>query len=249
MRCAVKTYVSQTFCLFDLLNLVASVSIAAPRQRVMLPILLFFFLLGAVTLIRILYVIRCSRSGCSHQKRNGSARTLVILGSGGHTAEMICLLNELNRDLYSPRFYVLASSDTTSQSKVSAIEAASEEGKSYEIFRINRSRHVGQSYLSAILTTIFSILQCVPLVYRLRPDLILCNGPGTCVPICLIAFLFKVLFINTQCRIVFIESYCRVKTISLSGKILIWFVDCFVVQWPQLVASARSNVQYFGRLT
>lgn len=195
------------------------------------------------------YIVRCTSS--SPKKRNVRAKTLIILGSGGHTAEMMALVKELNKENYSPRFYVLASSDTTSESKVLAFEAdapTSSKQSNYEIIRIDRSRHVGQSYYSAIFTTIWSTLQCIPLMYKLQPDLVLCNGPGTCVPICLIALLMKVLYINTQCKIIFIESFCRVKTISLSGKILVWFVDCFVVQWPQLTEFS-TKAKYFGRLT
>lgn len=33
-------------------------------------------------------------------------------------------------------------------------------------------------------------------------------------------------------RIIYVESFARVKSLSLSGKILRYFVDTFVVQWP-----------------
>lgn len=35
-------------------------------------------------------------------------------------------------------------------------------------------------------------------------------------------------------RTVFVESWARVRTISLSGKILLPFADRFLVQWPAL---------------
>lgn len=173
---------------------------------------------------------------------------MVILGSGGHTTEMLALTNELDKKRYTPRVYVLAGTDTTSEPKVLAQEqdAAGADGE-YQILRIGRSRHVGQSYISAVFTTLRSVWQCFPIVYGQRPDLILCNGPGTCVPICLVAFVLKVFFINTACKIVFIESFCRVRTISLSGKILQRLVDSFVVQWPQLLhGTDASKVHYFG---
>lgn len=167
---------------------------------------------------------------------------------GGHTAEMMTIVKQLNKKNYSPRYYVLASTDTTSKTKVLDLEEPTTSKNDYEIIRIKRSRHVGQSYLTSVLTTLQSIWQCIPLVYRLQPDLILCNGPGTCVPICLIAFMLKVFCaISIQCKIVFVESFCRVKTVSLSGRILIWIADCFVVQWPQLVQFSPKT-RFFGRL-
>lgn len=180
--------------------------------------------------------------------RNSPARTLIVLGSGGHTAEMMTIVKQLSKRNYSPRYYILASSDSTSESKVLNVEEPTTSKNDYELFRINRSRHVGQSYLTSIFTTIRSIWQCIPLVYHLQPDLVLCNGPGTCVPICLIAFMLKMFgAIDVQCKIVFVESYCRVKSVSLSGKILVWIADSFVVQWPQL-ANFSPKTRYFGRL-
>jgi hypothetical protein len=39
---------------------------------------------------------------------------------------------------------------------------------------------------------------------------------------------------------VFIESFCRVQSLSLSGLLLYPLVDEFVVQWPQLVARQQQ---------
>lgn len=157
--------------------------------------------------------------------------------------EMMEILKEISRSKYHPRFYVLANSDITSETKVEQFEDSS---KDFEIIKISRSRHVSQSYLSSVFTTIYSIMNCIPLLIRFQPELIICNGPGTCVPICLISFLMKVFFINCECKLIFIESFCRVKTLSLSGKILIWITDLFVVQWPQIIS---GKIKYFGRLS
>lgn len=36
-------------------------------------------------------------------------------------------------------------------------------------------------------------------------------------------------------RVVFVESLCRVQSLSLTGRILYYLADRFVVQWPGLV--------------
>lgn len=213
-------------------------------------LLIVLLLKVAVFLLAIRYFYVTNTASAVHIRRRKPAKTLIVLGSGGHTAEMMMLVRQLNKENYSPRSYILASTDATSESKILDFEEPNTSKKTtdYGIFRIKRSRHVGQSYLTSVFTTIWSILQCVPTVYRVQPDLVLCNGPGTCVPICLIAFMLKIVgAIDVQCKIVFIESYCRVKTVSLSGKILIWIADLFVVQWPQL-ANFSPKTKYFGRL-
>ena len=58
---------------------------------------------------------------------------------------------------------------------------------------IPRSREVGQSYASSILTTLRALLVAVVVVLKRRPQLLLVNGPGTCIPICAAAFVFRYL--------------------------------------------------------
>lgn len=158
---------------------------------------------------------------------------------------MIEIVKKLNKSKYNPRFYVVAEGDQNSVDRVMNIE---DDKDQYKLYVITRSRKVHQSYASSVLTTLRSIIDCFPLLLHSRPDLILCNGPSTCVPICLVAFLLKVLYINAGCRIAFIESYCRVKTLSLSGWILLYLTDIFVVQWPD-IKKISKKILYFGRLT
>jgi hypothetical protein len=42
------------------------------------------------------------------------------------------------------------------------------------------------------------------------------------------------------------ESFCRVKTLSLTGKLLYVFVDVFIVQWMQLVSKKYKKIVYLG---
>lgn len=194
-----------------------------------------------ILLIRIFTLIFLKRN---IRKCIGPAKTLIVLGSGGHTTEMLNLLHEINKDNYTPRIYVAADSDKNSYNKVTEFEASSADHKFVTIFR---SRNVGQSYFSSIFTTLQAIVASIPMIYREKPDLVMCNGPGTCVPICLIAFVLRIVCINTNCRIVFIESFCRVKSLSLTGRIMIWFADLFVVHWEEQ-RKFSNKIECFGKL-
>lgn len=207
-----------------------------------------------VRLVQLLVSVRRGQSGTGVPPRTTPARTMIVMGSGGHTAEMLRIVERLDGERYSPRQYVIASTDKTSVVKVIESEVRRQpdtQKQMYEIVTIPRSRAVHQSYLSSVATTVLSLLSCVPIVLKARPELILTNGPGTCVPVCLVAFLARLLFLNTKCRIVFVESFCRVRSLSLSGRILLYIVDMFVVQWPELLertATTRQDVRCFGRL-
>jgi len=157
-------------------------------------------------------------------------KTLVILGSGGHTSEMLRMLKGVDRDKYKTKF-VIANSDSYSENQLADfIGTISPEEW---IDRLPRSRNVGQSYFTSIFTTIIAFFFSIILFFKEMPDIILCNGPGTCVPLCIVALIMRCLFIKKS-KIIYVESLARVQTLSLSGKILYHVADYFLVQWNQL---------------
>eukprot|EP01090_Pellita_catalonica_P021175 TRINITY_DN7855_c0_g1_i1.p1 TRINITY_DN7855_c0_g1~~TRINITY_DN7855_c0_g1_i1.p1 ORF type:complete len:212 (-),score=5.49 TRINITY_DN7855_c0_g1_i1:125-760(-) len=180
--------------------------------------------------------------------KNGRAETLIVLGSGGHTAEMLTILKAMDcTKIYTPRHYVFADTDSHSQRKMEAFEKELGDHGSYKSYVIPRSREVGQSYVTSIFSTLKSLLFCIKIAFRVRPDLILVNGPGTCVPICFAAYLPKILGLKNT-SIVYVESICRVKSLSLSGRLLYHFTDNFIVQWPE-VKSKYPKATYLGLLS
>uniref|UniRef100_A0A8C5RPC0 UDP-N-acetylglucosamine transferase subunit ALG14 n=1 Tax=Laticauda laticaudata TaxID=8630 RepID=A0A8C5RPC0_LATLA len=52
---------------------------------------------------------------------NADVKLLVVAGSGGHTTEILRLLNSLSKK-YCPRHYVLADSDKMSEEKIHSFE-------------------------------------------------------------------------------------------------------------------------------
>uniref|UniRef100_A0A1D1ZJ32 UDP-N-acetylglucosamine transferase subunit ALG14 n=1 Tax=Anthurium amnicola TaxID=1678845 RepID=A0A1D1ZJ32_9ARAE len=207
------------------------------------PLPLLLAAAAIISAVRVLYVLyrtgRPFRAGEAPQR----VRTLVILGSGGHTAEMLNLLVVLDKDKFAPRYYVAAVTDSMSLQKARVFEESlpqqetswGDKLKLAHFMKIYRSREVGQSYLTSIGTTIIAIVHALWLTLKIRPQVVLCNGPGTCIPLCVSAFLFKVVGIRWS-SIFYVESIARVKRLSLSGLLLyhLHLADQLFVQWPQL---------------
>ncbi|CAM9238675.1 unnamed protein product [Sphacelaria rigidula] len=173
-----------------------------------------------------------------------TVNTLVVLGSGGHTSEMLKLTAHLSPEVYTPLCYVVASSDHTSAKRIP--EDGLRSGRC-RIIKIPRSREVGQSYVTSLWTTLVAGLYAAAMVARIGPDLVLVNGPGTCIPVCLVAFALRVLGLRPKSRTVFCESFCRVKSLSLSGRIMYLLADRFVVHWPELL-ERYPRAEYIGQL-
>ncbi|KAM5256287.1 UDP-N-acetylglucosamine transferase subunit ALG14 [Ctenodactylus gundi] len=205
--------------------------------------------LGALAVVLVLRLWIVLRTQAAAPRK--SLSVLVVAGSGGHTTEILRLLGSLS-SAYSPRHYVIADTDKISANKINSFELDRADKEpttmlsNYYIHQIPRSREVHQSWFSAVLTTLYSMWLSFPLIYQVKPDLVLCNGPGTCVPICVAALFLGILGIK-KVIIVYVESICRVETLSLSGKILFHLSDYFIVQWPTLKEKYPKSV-YLGRI-
>lgn len=202
--------------------------------------LLLVFSFMVILIGRCCYLIFIERGSPVKKDKSRKFKTLIILGSGGHTTEMLRIVKNLDFNKYFPRIYIHAQSDKMSASKIREVEGKIED---YKIVSIFRSREVGQSYSSSVATTLIALIHSITFLWSENPDLILCNGPGTGVPLCLGAFFFRVFFLS-KTRLIFIESFCRVKSFSLTGKILYYFADDIIVQWPELCNEKSKHVHF-----
>jgi beta-1,4-N-acetylglucosaminyltransferase len=266
----------------------------SPLNRLFLFFLVFNLIIINLCFFRLTSVLSRDRVGRRPRASpENPTYLLVVLGSGGHTAEMLNILGQykgFRRD-WTHRTYVVSSGDTFSASKAREFEQAmakesgsTEEPPSsaYDIVTVHRARRVHQPLLTTPISSLKCLLDCINVLqgthadFRSRsrqttyPDLILTNGPGTGVIVILasIILLFfgfsgpsasvsrskaaakhaATLSFSTsttkrgQMRSIYIESWARVKTLSLSGKLLKPLVDRFLVQWPQLADKEGSGV-------
>ena len=160
------------------------------------------------------------KRGRSSPKQLRDKTVMVVFGSGGHTTEMLHMLDGLQVEKYGQVCFVLGHSDTWSQTKMKASlpEATM---KRVQIVSLFRAREVKQSYWTSIITFLIGLVHSIKLVARIRPDLIVSNGPGTAVPLCYASFFIqRCMLINPSAKLLFIESFCRVKSLSLTAKLL-----------------------------
>ncbi|KAK0486092.1 glycosyltransferase family 1 protein [Armillaria novae-zelandiae] len=231
------------------------------------------FLIGvAACVLRIFLLLPAQKSsGRSRLSDNtsGTRKLAVFLGSGGHTSEAIALLSSLDYARFSSRIYIVGDGDTLSTQKAIDLEskkcASSSEQNVRHLFffavwTIPRARRVHQSLLSSPLTALWSLLRCMqhvtisPLLSSSSAsqpfaDVLILNGPGTCLSLCIAIYVNKFIGLPVP-KLIYVESFARVHSLSLSGKLLRPLVDRyrvidptdpvwpypsprFVVQWPQ----------------
>ena len=167
---------------------------------------------------------------------DATPRIAIVLGSGGHTGEMLTLLDSLEKSLMKsskPQWtFFVAESDTNSIGKLQ-IWLKSRPHASYSVIRIPRSREVGQTYVSAVFSSLKAFFVSLIKVHALRPHCIITNGPGTAVPVVFAGLCLEIQTGNTI-ALFLAESFCRTETVSLTSRILMPFADEFFVYWPKL---------------
>ncbi|CZT98129.1 hypothetical protein PFAG_00260 [Plasmodium falciparum Santa Lucia] len=206
--------------------------------------MLFLFLCIIInTLVFLWFVINIFLKSSNTYKdkgRNEMVEMGVVLGSGGHTYEMIQILKQIkNSNILFNFFY----SHNDNLSKIKTENELVNYQKNF--FVIPRCRNVGDSYSLSFIKFIFSFLYCIFLTYKMKNmKVIMVNGPGVCVPLVYSLIFRKYIFLK-NIKIVYIESICRVYSLSLSAKLLYYFADLFVV-FSEHLKKKYKKAKYYG---
>jgi beta-1,4-N-acetylglucosaminyltransferase len=167
--------------------------------------------IGVCIFIRLVLITSLLRPPIKRRASSEKCRIAVFLGSGGHTSEMMQLLRALPTETYHHRTYIVTTSDKFSMKKALEYESTlSEEATkknestptSFDFIELPRARNVHQKWLSTPATVILAFGACCyhlvlrPLFFDRKkavlPDLIIMNGPGTCVPIVASIYVLRV---------------------------------------------------------
>jgi len=205
------------------------------------------FVVVIIFLIRIWWVVKWAPPATlesMHSTRR--LRVCVVLGSGGHTAEMIGVLSSLPQgawEKHTEPVYIVSDTDRDSENVAQQFETGFQ--RRARCVRIPRAREVGQSYCSSIFSTLRATAVSLAVVWRESPEVILTNGPGVCIPIVIANIVLAALTVQSRASTSYFESFTCVDHLSLSGRLMLPVCDIFTVQWKDLMETLRKTY-YFG---
>jgi UDP-N-acetylglucosamine:LPS N-acetylglucosamine transferase len=157
-------------------------------------------------------------------------RLLAVLGGGGHTTEMVHLIQ-----LLGPEYeygYVLLEEDVWSESRLPF------PGPVFRTLRPGGQK--AHNLLRDIRMTLMGTWQMLRIVRRFCPKAVVTTGAGIAITATLACKLSGV-------KVIFVETGSRVTALSATGKILYRLADLFLVQWEPL-AEKHARAIYAGRL-
>lgn len=215
----------------------SEVAILVYLTIVLLPIL--------AILLRLLGILPCFESRSTKSPLTLSGSIMILLGSGGHTGEMLRMLAPVPLHTCS-RTWVVSSGDSTSLEKAKKYEESLGSGSS-QYMQLPRARRVGEPLFLSLCSTLVSLAATAGQIWKLgAPDVLLVNGPGTCVVLAYVMFFMKFVGL-ARTRIIYVESLARVNRLSVSGRLVLPVANRFIVQWKPL-AEAYHRAEYHGIL-
>ena len=167
---------------------------------------------------------------------NNPLQLLIILGAGGHTKQMLRLVDLLGSEYHY--HYVVADYDTISEQKIRIA------GPVHRIVQ-PREKRLGEteSALTVVRKMPRALLQARRILNDVHPDAVIGAGPSLQIPIAIVARLQRV-------PVIFIETASRGgDEISMTGKIIYKYhlADRFYVQWEHHL-QRYPRARFAGRL-
>lgn len=132
-----------------------------------------------------------------------------IASTGGHFEQLMML---------KPLMDKYESFIVTEKTEYSVIK---DDRKIYYLNQVNRHEK------TFIFKMALNFIKSLNLFIKERPDVVISTGALATIPMCIFAKAFKK-------KIIFIESFAKVNSPTLTGKLVYKFADQFYVQWEQM---------------
>lgn len=132
-----------------------------------------------------------------------------IASTGGHY-EQIMMLKPIMKKYDS----FIVTEKTKYNCKVDGV-------KSYYIMQVNRRE------ITFIIKMLINSIKSLFILLKEKPDVVITTGALSVIPLCLLSKLFRK-------KLIFIESFAKISSPTLTGSFLYKFADEFYIQWEEL---------------
>ena len=156
------------------------------------------------------------------ENKDEKKRVMFISSVGGHLTQLLSL-----KEMFNDYNYILITEKN---------DVTKNMNKTYEMAYL---KYGSRNYLfKYIFIFLYNCLKSFYLFLRHYPEVIITTGTHTAVPMCYIGRLFGK-------KVIFIESFAKSKSPTLSGKLVYPIATTFIVQWKGML-KFYPKAKYFG---
>ena len=142
--------------------------------------------------------------------RDKKSKVCLVSSCGGHFMELMQLLPAVE----GMDFYIVTEKNVASAGTLKKY-------RHYYLFQQERRS------ISFIFKFAINILLSLFYLLKERPDIILTTGAGASYPTCRIGKMLGK-------KVVYVESFAKLNSSSVTGRMVYPFADCFLVQWEEM---------------
>lgn len=88
-------------------------------------------------------------------------------------------------------------------------------------------KQVNRHEIKFLYYMLINIIITFKVFFKEKPDVVISTGALSTIPVCLISKIFKK-------KVIFIESFAKINSPTLTGKLIYKFADQFYVQWDTM---------------
>lgn len=88
-------------------------------------------------------------------------------------------------------------------------------------------KQVNRREFKFLFNMIINLFKSVIIFIKERPDVIISTGALATIPMCIVGKLFRK-------KLIFIESFAKVNSPTMTGKVIYRFADRFYIQWEEM---------------
>ena len=149
-------------------------------------------------------------------------KVMFISSVGGHLTQLLEL-----KSIFNDYDYVLVTEKTDVTLSLK------------DKYNVSYLKYGSRKYLfKYIFIFSFNILKSIALFIKYRPKVIVTTGTHTAVPMCYLGFIFRR-------KVIYIESYAKRTSPTLTGRIVYPIATTFVVQWKSML-DFYPKAKYWG---
>lgn len=98
---------------------------------------------------------------------------------------------------------------------------------SNEIIPFYYLKQVNRHEFKFVYYMVLNFIKSIKIFLKEKPNIVISTGALATIPMCIIAKIFRK-------KIIFIESFAKVNSPTLTGKLIYKFADQFYVQWEEM---------------
>jgi beta-1,4-N-acetylglucosaminyltransferase len=150
-------------------------------------------------------------------------KVALVSSTGGHFSELLQLVPGVE----DFKYFIVTEENSTSGSI----------GEKHPVHFLKQQERKDFFFFNVFLNNIYRSFR---ILMKEKPDVIISTGAGATVPICLLGKLLRK-------RIIFIESFAKVNSPTMTGRIVYRFSDKFYIQWQEL-EKFYPKAEYRGKI-